>query len=99
VTYDPAADWQRFHGPVLVMAGAWDVLEPASRSAPWVERLLREAGNHDVTVKLFPQGHHSLLLGARGGPREFATLAGVRQLVPGYWDVLLRWLSQRTGRQ
>jgi dipeptidyl aminopeptidase/acylaminoacyl peptidase len=94
VTYDPADDWRRFRGPVLAMAGADDVLEPAARSTAWLERTLREAGNLDVTVKLFPRGHHSLLLGVTGTPSEFATMRGISQLVPGYWEVLTGWLAR-----
>ena len=94
VTYDPADDWRRFRGPVLAMAGADDVLEPAARSTAWLERTLRQAGNLDVTVKLFPRGHHSLLLGVTGTPSEFATMRGVSQLVPGYWEVLTGWLAR-----
>jgi dipeptidyl aminopeptidase/acylaminoacyl peptidase len=94
VAYDPAADWRRVRGPVLVMAGADDVLEPAVRSSAWVERTLRQAGNLDVTVKLFPRAHHSLLLGVTGTPSEFATMRGISQLAPGYWEVLVGWLGR-----
>jgi len=94
VTYDPADDWRRFKGPVLAMAGADDVLEPAARSTAWLERTLRQVGNLDVTVKLFPRGHHSLLLGVTGTPSEFATMRGISQLVPGYWEVLTGWLAR-----
>ena len=76
------------------MAGADDVLEPAARSTAWLERTLRQAGNLDVTVKLFPRGHHSLLLGVAGTPSEFTTMRGISQLVPGYWDVLTGWLGR-----
>jgi pimeloyl-ACP methyl ester carboxylesterase len=31
VAYDPTDDWRRFRGPVLAMAGADDVLDPAAR--------------------------------------------------------------------
>jgi len=94
VAYDPTDDWRRFRGPVLAMAGADDVLDPAVRSTAWLERTLRRAGNLDVTVKLFPRGHHSLLLGVTGTPSEFATMRGISQLVPGYWEVLTGWLAR-----
>jgi dienelactone hydrolase len=94
VAYDPTDDWRRFRGPVLAMAGDVDVLEPAARSTAWLERTLRQAGNLDVTVKLFPRGHHSLLLGVTGTPSEFASMRGISQLVPGYWEVLIGWLGR-----
>ena len=94
LSYDPSKDWSRFPGPILYCGGASDVMEPASRSAEWFERL-RVTGHSNVTVKLFPNAHHSLLLANTGTPSEFASLTGIRQLVPGFWDVLLRWLEKR----
>lgn len=95
VAYDPAAHWRRFRGPVLYLGGEADVLESAPEAAAWLERLFAEAGHEDLTTRVWPRAHHSLLLGVTGTPDEFASLAGIRQLAPGYWDVLLRWLATR----
>lgn len=53
------------------------------------------AGKPNFTLRLWPRAHHSLLLGVTGEPSEFRTLRGVRQLTPGYWDVLTHWLETR----
>jgi hypothetical protein len=34
------------------------------------------------------------LLGVTGSPSEFATMRGISQLVPGYWEVLTGWLAR-----
>ena len=93
LAYDPTQDWQRFKGPVLYMGGEADVLISGPDAALWFRRLFAEAGNVDVTIRLWPRTHHSLLLGVTGDPVEFQTLRGIKQLAPGYWDVLLHWLD------
>jgi pimeloyl-ACP methyl ester carboxylesterase len=93
LAYDPTQDWRRFRGPVLYMGGEADVLESGPDAALWFRRLFAEAGNVDVTIRLWPRAHHSLLLGVTGDPSEFRTLRGITQLAPGYWAVLLHWLE------
>jgi dienelactone hydrolase len=93
VAYDPTDHWRRFRGPVLYMGGEADVLESGPDAAAWYRRLFAESGNVDVTIRLWPRTHHGLLLGVTGEPSEFRTFRGIAQLAPGYWDVLLRWLT------
>jgi hypothetical protein len=93
IAYDPTQDWRRFKGPILYMGGEADVLESGPDAALWFRRLFAETGNQDVTIRLWPRAHHSLLLGATGDPSEFYSLRGITQFAPGYWDVLLRWLD------
>jgi len=97
VSFDPTELWRRYRGPVLYMGGEADVLESGPAAAEWFSRLAAESGNPDVTVRLWPRAHHSLLLGVTGEPSEFRTLRGIKQLAPGYWDVLLRWLTEHLG--
>ena len=94
VTYDPAADWAAFDGPVLYLGGEIDVLESAPEAAAWLRELFGRSGNTGLVARVFPRGHHSLLLGREGTPTEFNRLAGISQFVPGYWDVLLGWLER-----
>ncbi|HJQ09893.1 MAG TPA: alpha/beta fold hydrolase [Gemmatimonadaceae bacterium] len=98
VAYDPTSDWQRFRGPVLYMGGEADVLESAPEAADWFRRLFARSGNPDATIRVWPRAHHSLLLGVTGDPAEFRTLRGIKQLAPGYWDVLLGWLETRVSQ-
>jgi len=93
IAYDPTQHWRQFHGPVLYMGGEADILESGTDAAIWFHQLSTETGHEDVTIRLWPRAHHSLLLGVTGDPSEFRDLRGIRQLAPGYWDVLLRWLD------
>jgi pimeloyl-ACP methyl ester carboxylesterase len=95
ITYDPTEHWRSFKGSVLYLIGEFDTLENGEQSARRLRDVLTEGGNEDFTIKLFPRTHHGMFLGVTGKPSEFATLSGIRQLVPGYWDVLLRWLISR----
>jgi len=94
VSYDPTDHWRRFRGAVLYMGGEADVLESGPAAADWFRRVFAESGNVDATIRLWPRAHHSLLLGVTGEPSEFQTLNGIKQLAPGYWDVLLKWLMK-----
>ena len=94
LAYDPAKHWRQFKGPVLYMGGEADVLESAPLAADWFRQISVEAGNPDVTIRLWPRTHHSLVLGVTGEPSEFQTFRGIKQLAPGYWDVLIGWLDR-----
>jgi hypothetical protein len=98
LSYDPTADWRRFRGPVLCMNGEADVLQSGPEATDWFRHFFEQTGNADATTRLWPRAHHSLLLGATGEPSEFRTLRGIKQLAPGYWDVLLRWLDVHVSR-
>lgn len=95
VTYDPTSDWRRFRGAFLYMGGEADVLESAPEAASWFNNLFERASHPDYTIKLVPLGTHSLLRSVTATPSEFATLTGIRGMVPGYWSILLRWLDDR----
>ena len=94
VAYDPTRHWRQFKGPVLYMGGEADVLESGPLAAEWFRRLLLDAGNPDVTIRLWPRAHHSLVLGVTGEASEFKTFRGIKQLAPGYWDALLGWVDK-----
>lgn len=94
LAYDPTKDWRQFKGPVLYMGGEADVLESGPLAADWFRQISVEAGNADVTIRLWPRTHHSLILGVTGEPSEFQTFRGIKQLAPGYWDVLIGWLDR-----
>jgi uncharacterized protein len=94
ITYDPTEHWRSFKGPVLYLIGEYDSLEPAEQSAQRLFSVLTESKNPDFTIKVFPRTHHGMFLGVTGRPSEFSMMK-VNQLVPGYWDTLIRWLETR----
>ncbi|MFL5551495.1 MAG: alpha/beta hydrolase family protein [Gemmatimonadaceae bacterium] len=95
VTYDPTEDWRKFRGAFLYVGGEADVLEPAAESARWFSDLFSSTEHPDYTIKLLPLGHHSLVRAVNGTPAEFTNLTGLKEMVPGYWSILLRWLDDR----
>jgi pimeloyl-ACP methyl ester carboxylesterase len=94
LAYDPTKHWRQFKGPILYMGGEADVLESGPLAADWFRQVSVETGNPDVTIRLWPRTHHSLILGVTGEPSEFQTFRGIKQLAPGYWDVLIGWLDR-----
>lgn len=85
--YRPLDWWARFSGPVLLVYGAEDQRVQAAESAARITTVLRNAGNADVTVRIFPGADHTFRLAP--GPGGWSVTA------PGYLDTLLDWLSRR----
>jgi pimeloyl-ACP methyl ester carboxylesterase len=58
--YDPVTVLRQVHCPVLSIFGDADPLVPAQTSANIWKSALREAGNEDVTIKMFPDADHGI---------------------------------------
>jgi dienelactone hydrolase len=91
--FDPVPVLQQVRCPVLAVLGAKDTFVPAERSAQIWRESLAKAGNKDVTIKVFPDGDHSLIACKTGGLRETARAKG---FVPGYLDTLREWTHKHT---
>jgi dienelactone hydrolase len=85
--YDPLRWWSRVKVPVLLLYGAADARVPAKESASRIEAALRQAGNRQVTTRIFPDADHTFRLPP--GPSGWPVSA------PGYLSTLLDWLSRR----
>jgi pimeloyl-ACP methyl ester carboxylesterase len=73
--YDPIPVLRKVHCPVLSIFGAVDPLVPAQKSADIWKDALAAAGNHDVTIKVFPGADHGITETRNGiQPPEFFTL-------------------------
>ena len=92
--FDPTPSWKRVRCPVLLFFGELDANVPPKESWPPIERALREGGNSKVTQILLPGANH-LFLQAKTGARD--EYPGLSRFVPGYFDVMARWL-QTEGR-
>lgn len=90
--FDSDRAWKRVNVPVLLLKGGKD-----DRSAPGpmerrIRTALREGGNHDVTVQVFPEADHMLLewpLGVGVPPPTFAD---------GYLSLLVDWIKELSIR-
>lgn len=94
--YDPVPVMEQVTCPVLAVFGAKDTFLPAEKSARIWREALDEAGNDDVTIRVFPHGDHSLIESETGGLRETAR---ARRFVPGYFELLRDWTLERTRRK
>lgn len=81
--YDPIPSLHKVHCPVLAMFGESDPLIPARQSAEIWKTALREAGNHDVVIKIFPHANHTM-----ADPRTDAQ-------VPGFFALQREWVLKR----
>lgn len=60
--YDPTATLATVRVPVLLVLGAEDRLTPARETALRVRQALESAGNRIVTVRIYPDADHALLV-------------------------------------
>jgi pimeloyl-ACP methyl ester carboxylesterase len=58
--FDPLPVWRKVKCPTLLVFGELDPNYPVSKSAAIMEKALKEGGNKDVTIKIFPEANHSL---------------------------------------
>ncbi len=86
---------EKFHCPVLAVLGARETFVPAQKSARIWQVALAKADNTDVTIKVFPDGDHSLIACKTGGLKETARARG---FVAGYFDTLLEWTQSQCSK-
>lgn len=95
-SYDPVPVMERVTCPVLAIFGAKDTFLPAEKSARIGQAALDKAGNDDATIRIFPDGDHSLIESETGGLLETAR---ARRFVPGYFDLLQDWTLKQVEIQ
>jgi pimeloyl-ACP methyl ester carboxylesterase len=82
--YDPALTFRRVKCPVLIIYGEKD---NSSQGMARIEQALKEAGNRDYTVRVFPGADHDLDVGL---PND-----GKMVWAEGFLDLLTNWTLQR----
>lgn len=87
-SYDPVPDLEKVRCPVLALYGGKDTFLPVEKSVQVWQRALEKAGNKDVTLRVFPDGDHSLIESRTGGLKDTAR---ARRFVPGYFDTIRDW--------
>lgn len=95
LTFDPLAAMRRVRQPVLILQGALDRQVTADQAA-LLERAAREAGNRDVTMRVFPGLNHLFLPARTGAWSEYSTLT-TTALSTELLDALNAWLKARLG--
>ena len=92
--YDNSQDWAGVKVPVLILFGADDKLVPVQESIVETTRILKDNGNADVWVRVFPEADHTLRIPP-------STSEGWPHNAPGFLETLARFaknlrLSSRT---
>ena len=77
---DPADFLIKIKCPVLAIFGENDTSIPVTKSISRYRQYLYEAGNEDITIKVFPKASHTIRVG-----EGFA---------PGYFECIQAWLSR-----
>lgn len=89
--YDPAPVLRKIKVPVLVLFGAADQLTPPgaiNEIAARAETALKQGGNKDVIVKIFPDANHDLSVKLDSG--QWAA-------PPEYHSILTNWILKRVS--
>ncbi|MBV9959526.1 MAG: alpha/beta fold hydrolase [Acidobacteria bacterium] len=73
MTYDPIQTIRKVHQPILIVQGAIDRQVTADQ-AELLAKAAREAGNADVTLRIFPGLNHLFLPATTGDESEYASL-------------------------
>ena len=93
VTFDPTHSLLSVSStPTLALYGALDRNVDAADSAAHLREYLRRAGDRDVTIKMYPNAGHQLIVsksGYNGDPSP------PERFVPHYPQIMLMWLAQR----
>jgi len=93
VTFDPTDTLLRVSStPTLALYGALDRNVDAADSAEHLREYLTRAGNRDVTIKVYPNAGHQLVV-SKSGYNGDPTLP--ERFVPQYPQIMITWLAQR----
>ena len=91
--HDPIPVLKEVECPVLVLAGGLDRIVAPSANQPIIENALRDGGNPDYTIKVFPKANHIMFETSTGGRKEFLRM---RKTVDGYFETMVDWILERT---
>jgi pimeloyl-ACP methyl ester carboxylesterase len=93
VTFDPTETLLKVSStPTLALYGALDRNVDAAHSAEHLGEYLRRAGDRDVTIKIYPNAGHQLVV-SKSGYNGDATAP--ERFIADYPQIMLTWLAQR----
>ena len=90
VTFEPAAVLRRVSCPVFAAFGGRDVQVPEAVNRARLEAGLKDAGNQQVTIRVYPEANHLFMSAVTGQLAEYATLP--KAFVPSLLDDLAGWI-------
>ena len=95
LTFDPTETLLSVSTPTLAFYGALDRNVDAADSATHLREYLARAGARDVTIEMYPNAGHQLVV-SKSGYNGDAELP--ERFVPGYPQITIEWLEQRGVR-
>jgi len=93
LSYDPLPTARKVKVPTLVLQGANDK-QVTPEQADGIARAMRDGGNKDVTVKVFPGLNHLFVPDPSGQPSGYFTLKSAK-VTPEVLGMIADWLSAR----
>jgi alpha-beta hydrolase superfamily lysophospholipase len=96
--YDPLPTARRVRQPVLILQGEVD-RQVSAGQADTLAAAMREAGNRDVTERVFPHLNHLFLVSPTdGSPSEYPALTNT-QIGRDVLDAIADWLAPRLAAE
>jgi alpha-beta hydrolase superfamily lysophospholipase len=89
--------WRRVRIPVLALYGGKDLNVPAAKNVAALTEELKEAGNRDYTIKVFPNANHDAFETAKA-VMDDEERRYLKRLVPGYIQTATNWVLAHINR-
>ena len=89
--FDVSSIWPKVKVPVLAVWGSRDNIVPVEKSRILIERLLNNAGNKDLTVKVFQGVDHGKSVSTVSGVWDFPRASAEYDLA------MVEWLKKKVG--
>jgi uncharacterized protein len=90
--YNPMPALERVKCPVLAIFGEVDMLTPVAETTANYQKGLAKAGNKDLTVKVFPNADHALLVWPKPDDQAHWPV-----LAAGYLDTMTNWINKHVA--
>ncbi|GGD71638.1 alpha/beta hydrolase [Emticicia aquatilis] len=92
--YDPASSLTKVKCPILALNGEKDLQVPAKENLTAIERIAKNAGNKDVTTKIYAGLNHLFQECKTGSPAEYPTIQ--QTFSPLVMEDFTQWIKQKT---
>ena len=90
--YNPMPALEKVKCPVLAVFGELDSSTPVSETTANYRKGLRKAGNKDVTITVFPNADHALLVWPKANDQIHWPV-----LAPGYLEAMTNWIKKHVA--
>src|SRR5215813_8212222 len=92
MVYDPMPALEKVKCPVLAVFGELDTLTPVAETTANYRKGLGKGGNKDVTIKIFPNADHALLVWPKPNDQVHWPV-----LAAGYLDGMTNWINKHVA--